>query len=215
VLRRLKSLLGAQVYELGYGWGPRVMSELRKRWVLFLNRHADVRFEGPVYLAPGFSLYIPGAGSFVVGPNVEFRRGFRAEVADDGKVVIGAHTTFSYYSVIQCSSTIEIGEGCAFGHSSGVFDGSHRFRALDKPLRDQGFDLRPVRIGNECGVMAKTTVLADVGERSHIGAGSVVVKPIPAFSVAVGAPARVIDYFGPEDRRPAEPSGAGFADARG
>ena len=33
---------------------------------------------------------------------------------------------------------------------------------------------------------------ADIGEGSVIGAGSVVVKPIPPFSVAVGVPAKVM-----------------------
>jgi acetyltransferase-like isoleucine patch superfamily enzyme len=32
----------------------------------------------------------------------------------------------------------------------------------------------------------------DIGEGSIVGAGSVVVKPIPPYSVAVGNPARVI-----------------------
>jgi len=34
--------------------------------------------------------------------------------------------------------------------------------------------------------------MADVGEHCIVGAGSVVTKPIPDFSVAVGNPARVI-----------------------
>ncbi|UCD94915.1 MAG: acyltransferase, partial [Candidatus Zixiibacteriota bacterium] len=41
-------------------------------------------------------------------------------------------------------------------------------------------------IGDNC------TVMADVGDYSVIGAGSVVVKDIPGHVVAVGNPARVI-----------------------
>jgi len=157
-----------------------------------------------VHIGPGFSLYIPDRGSFIVGPNVEFRRGFRAEVVGAGRVVIGARCIFSYFSLIQCTGSIEIGEGCGFGQSCAIFDGNHRFRDPNRPFVDQGFDLRPIRIGKECGVLTKTTVLNDIGDRSQIGANSVVVKPIPAYSVAVGTPARVVDYFGPEDQRPAE-----------
>jgi acetyltransferase-like isoleucine patch superfamily enzyme len=192
------------MYELGYGWGPRLLSAVRKRWILLLHRHADIRFEGPVYIGPGFSLYVPAGGSFIVGPDVEFRRGFRAEIYDAGRVVIGARCVISYYGLIQCSSSVEVGEGCTFGSSCTIVDGSHRFRDLSKPFTHQGFDLRPITIGREAGIMTKTTVLNDVGERAHIGAGSVVVKPIPAFSVAVGSPARVIEYFGPESARPPE-----------
>lgn len=210
--RRLERMLGRQVYELSYGWGPRFMSALRKRRILFLHRHADIRFQGPVHIAPGFSLYMPAGGTFHVGPNTEFRRGFRAEISDAGRVVIGARCTFSYYSLIQCSSSVEIGDGCGFGQSCAIFDGNHRFRDLSQPFMGQGFNLRPIRIGNECGVLTKTTVLNDIGERAQIGANSVVVSPIPAFSVAVGTPARVVDYFGPEDQRPPELSRRGYSD---
>src|SRR5918992_2799691 len=212
ILRHLRALLGKQVYELGYGWGPRLMSAIRKRWILFQHRHADVRFEGPVHIAPGFSLYIPGPGSFIVGPDVEFRRGFRAEVAGAGKVIIGARCVFSYYSLIQVTGYLEIGEGCGFGQSCAIFDGNHRFRDLDQPFMKQGFELYPIRIGKECGILTKTTVLADIGDRAQIGANSVVVEPIPAYSVAVGSPARVVDYFGPEDKRPPELADRDFAD---
>ena len=204
VRARLRRLVNRQVYEFGYGWGPRLMSKLRKRWILFTHPHANIVFEGPVHIGPGFSLYIPGPGSFIVGPNVEFRRGFRAEVVGGGRVVIGARCIFSYYSLIQCTGYIEVGEGCGLGQSCAIFDGNHKFRDLDRPFVEQGFEIYPVRIGKECGILTKTTVLADIGDRAQIGANSVVVNPIPAYCVAVGSPARVVDYFGPEDQRPPE-----------
>jgi acetyltransferase-like isoleucine patch superfamily enzyme len=204
VRRRLRAYLDAQLYEIGYGWGPRLMSALRKRWILLSHRHANITFEGPVHIGPGFTLYIPHDGTFIVGPDVEFRRGFRAEVVGNARVVIGARCVFSYYSLIQCAGSIEIGAGCGFGQSSAIFDGNHYFRDLDEPFMHQGFDLRAIRIGKECGVLTKTTVINDIGERSQIGANSVVAKPIPAYCIAVGSPARVIDYFGPDDQRPPE-----------
>jgi acetyltransferase-like isoleucine patch superfamily enzyme len=49
--------------------------------------------------------------------------------------------------------------------------------------------------------------MAGVGERAFIGANSVVTRPVPAFTVAVGAPAKQVEYFGPPDReRTAAPS---------
>jgi acetyltransferase-like isoleucine patch superfamily enzyme len=89
-----------------------------------------------------------------------------------------------------------------FGQSSMVVDGNHRFRELDRPMLEQGYDFRPIRIANDATVTTKCTIIADLGERCFIGANSVVLKTVPPFCVAGGAPARVLDYFGPPGGEP-------------
>lgn len=54
-------------------------------------------------------------------------------------------------------------------------------------------EFETVRIGADCWLGAGVIVMADVGEGSTVGAGAVVVKPIPAGAVAVGNPARELD----------------------
>lgn len=51
---------------------------------------------------------------------------------------------------------------------------------------------KAIRIGADCWIGASAIIMADIGDKSTIGAGSVVVKPIPAGVVAVGSPARPI-----------------------
>ena len=198
---------------LGYVHGPRLMSWLRKRWVLLRHAHADVRFGSGCYLGPGFSLDIPTAGSFIVGDRVEFRRGFRAEVSSGGRISIGADSHFTYYVVMQCSTSIDVGDRCMFGQSTIVFDGQHRFKDLSRPMLEQGFDFHPLRIEDDATITTKCTIMSDVGRRAFVGANSVVSRPVPPYTVAVGAPARPIDYFGPpgeepEGFDPASPSSA-------
>ncbi len=185
-----------------YVRGPRVMSRLRKRWVILRNPQADITFVEPVYLGPRFSLHMPEGGTFIAGPAVEFRRGFRAEVGPEGRVEIGAGSVFTYDVVIQCSTSIVIGERCMFGQATLVVDGNHRFRELDKPMLAQGYDFRPLRIADDATVTTKCTIIADLGERAFVGANSVVTRAIPAFCVAAGAPAEVIEYFGPAGGEP-------------
>src|SRR5579863_9851566 len=92
------------------GPGPRVMSAPRKWWVMFRNPHAHIEFQGSVYLGPGFSLDMPYGGTFIVGPDVEFRRGFRAEFgAQDTRITIGEGSRFTYDALIQCTTSIDIG----------------------------------------------------------------------------------------------------------
>jgi acetyltransferase-like isoleucine patch superfamily enzyme len=53
-----------------------------------------------------------------------------------------------------------------------------------------------IMIGPDCWIGAAAIVMADVGAGATIGAGSVVTRPIPPASVAVGSPARVIRTTG-------------------
>lgn len=180
------------IYRLHYFWWPRLASWLRKRWVLAANRHADIRFEGPVRIGPGFRLFCPEGGTLVVAPYVELRRGVAIEL-HGGEVRIGRNTILTYDCVIQCSSRITIGERCVVGQGAMLVDGSHRFRDLDRPVLEQGYDLRPITIGDDVSIMSKCTVIADVGDRAFVGANAVVTKPIPPYTVAAGVPARVIE----------------------
>ena len=194
----MPSRLSRAPWHLRYRTLPRLGSTARKLGIRATHVHADVSFGPHCRVGPGFHLDIPGAGTFRAGQAIDFRRDFTCEISGDGKVEIGDLTVFTYGVVIQCSTQITIGRGCTFAEGVLLVDGSHRFRDPDKPMQQQGFDFRPITIGDGASVMAKSTVLADIGERAFIGAGSVVTEPIPAYSLAVGAPARVVEYFGPE-----------------
>ncbi len=67
----------------------------------------------------------------------------------------------------------------------------HHFDDLETPVQKQGGTFQAVRIGRNCWIGNSTVVMADVGADCVIGAGSVVVRPIPPRSVAAGNPATV------------------------
>lgn len=208
-VRRMGSRAHVLPVSLGYFRGPLLMSRLRKRWVLIRNPHATIRFGRGTYLGPGFSLHMPFGGTFVTGPRVEFRRNFRAELAGPGsRIEVGTGSVFTYDVLMQCGERIEIGARCMFGQSTLVVDGNHRFRDLSRPMLEQGYDLRPIQIGDDATITTKCTVIADVGTRAFVAANAVVVRPIPPYTVAGGVPARVIDYFGPDEAPDGSPSEA-------
>jgi acetyltransferase-like isoleucine patch superfamily enzyme len=119
-------------------------------------------------------------------------------------VVIGDQCLFTYHALIQCSTRIEIGDRCIFAQSASVADGNHRFRDLGRPMLDQGYDFREIEIGDDVAVMAKCTIVAGIGTRTVVRANSVVARDQPAHVVAVGLPARPVDYFGPPGGEPPE-----------
>jgi acetyltransferase-like isoleucine patch superfamily enzyme len=82
-----------------------------------------------------------------------------------------------------------IANGCV------VTDANHRFDDPSKPLTHQGFTSKgPTHVGNDCWLGANVVVTSGVtiGDRSVVGANSVVTEDVPPFSVVAGSPARVI-----------------------
>jgi acetyltransferase-like isoleucine patch superfamily enzyme len=192
------------VRRLTYQWGPRLSSAIRKRWVIVKNPHAEISFGKYCRLDPGFSLHMPDGGRFAAGTAVHFRRGFRAEISQGGVVTIGDVCVFSYYSLIQCSTSIEIGDRAMFGQSSMIVDGNHRLKDISTPIFGQGFDFRPLKIGSDVTTLTKVTVINDIGHKSVVAANSVVNHPVPPYSIVGGVPAKLIDYFGPPELEPAD-----------
>lgn len=185
---------------IGYFWAPRVASRLRRWWMRVRNPHVDFAIGKHVYFGPGFSLHAPYSGARLeIGDGVEFRRGVRIELESTAHVTIGNGTRFTYYVLVQCGERIDIGERCMFGQSTMVVDGNHRFRDLDMPMLDQGYDFRPVVLEDDVTITTKCTIVGSrIGTRTFVGANSVVSNDVPPYSVVVGSPARPISYFGPE-----------------
>jgi acetyltransferase-like isoleucine patch superfamily enzyme len=112
-----------------------------------------------------------------------------------GRVVIGAGSFLNVGVMVAAVELVEIGSHCMLANGCFVTDGSHRFDDPDKPVPWQGFTTKgPTRIGDNVWLGANVVVTSGVtiGERSVVGANSVVTHDIPPFSIAAGAPAKVL-----------------------
>ena len=90
---------------------------------------------------------------------------------------------------------VEIGEHCMLANGCFVTDANHRFDDPRTPVPWQGFNTKgPTRIGDNvwCGANVVVTSGVTIGERCVIGANSVVTTDLPPFSIAAGAPAKVL-----------------------
>jgi len=91
--------------------------------------------------------------------------------------------------------SIVIEDDVMMGSGVHIYVSNHRFDNPDRPIIEQGHSpSQQVRIEKGSWLGANVIVLPGVtiGQNSVIGAGAVVTSSIPAHSVAVGCPAKVI-----------------------
>ncbi|RLC06874.1 MAG: acyltransferase, partial [Deltaproteobacteria bacterium] len=68
----------------------------------------------------------------------------------------------------------------------------HHFDDPDVPIQEQGGIFEKVSIGEDTWIGNNALIMANVGKKCVIGAGSVVSKDIGDFSIVTGNPAKVI-----------------------
>ena len=161
----------------------------------FLRRRAFARW--PVH---GNVLEALREGRLEIGAHTVLEPHVWLTAPDAARIRIGSGTFLNIAVMVAALELVEIGDHCMFANGCFVTDASHRFDDPDRPVPWQGFTSRgPTRVGDNvwCGAGVVITSGVTVGERAVIGANSVVTTDIPPFSVAAGAPARVlrtIDY---------------------
>jgi acetyltransferase-like isoleucine patch superfamily enzyme len=136
-------------------------------------------------------LYFMTLDAFAVDCHI----GFGATLAHR-KVRIGRGVIISSRCTV---GQVVIEDHVAIGSHVNLLSGrrQHNTGDLSTPILKQGGQFQTVRIGRNSWIGNSAVIMADVGADCVIGAGSVVVHPIPARSVAVGNPATVKKQRGP------------------
>lgn len=106
------------------------------------------------------------------------------------------HLGENFYANVGCTildeAEVRFGDNVLLAPNVGIYTACH---PIDTEQRVAGIEFaKPVNIGNNVWIGADVTILpgVSIGDNAVIGAGSVVVRDIPANSVAVGNPCKVI-----------------------
>jgi acetyltransferase-like isoleucine patch superfamily enzyme len=121
---------------------------------------------------------------------------------DSGRIRIGRGTFLNVAVMVASVELVEIGDHCMLANGCFITDGNHRFDDFEQPVTWQGFSTKgPTRIADNvwCGANVVITSGVTIGERCVIGANSVVNRDLPPYSLAAGAPAKVLKSLRAED----------------
>jgi acetyltransferase-like isoleucine patch superfamily enzyme len=131
-----------------------------------------------------------------------------------GKIKIGQYCYIGEYSKIWSAKSIRIGDRVLISHNVNIFDNStHPISAVDrhkqyKEIISSGhpkklnLQEKPIVIQNDVLIGCMSIILQGVtiGEGSIVGAGSVVTKDVPPWTIVAGNPTRVLRKI-PENER--------------
>ncbi len=196
-----------------FGWLPTIASgvKLRNKVYRSIFKHVgkavyiqdgvevigahNVEIGDGVYIYRGVRINAPDNNCRVlIGDRAALERGIDIAGGENCQIEIGERTFIGPYTCIGGPGHVKIGKHCMIAAQTGIIANNHVFADPVQKIRDQGVTRKGITIEDDCWLGYGVKVLdgVTIGQGSVIGAGAVVTKDIPPYSVAVGMPARVI-----------------------
>ena len=173
----------------------RVRRGILSRWRNLYYRALGVKFHGYVWMQ---EIEIPKQFSAIeLGDSVALDRGVvllcTGGDTQGSKIRIGNSTYLNRYTIVDSMTSISIGANCAVGPGCYITDHDHGIDVKYAPLK-QPSQAKATCIADNVWIGANVTILkgVSIGTSAVIGAGSVVIRDVPAYAVIFGVPARVV-----------------------
>jgi acetyltransferase-like isoleucine patch superfamily enzyme len=122
----------------------------------------------------------------------------------ESRLTIGDRVTATSALQVTAHLAVTIEDDVLFAANVFIADATHGYERADEPYKYQALGhLAPVTIKRGCWIGQNVVVLPGVtiGEFCVIGANCVVTQDVPARSIAVGAPARVVKSWDETSRQ--------------
>lgn len=149
-----------------------------------------VGIEGPGNIALGDRVYVAHKSCLAARPLTN---------RNECLLQIGSGSRIGRFNHIYATHRVVLGQNVLTANGVYISDNLHDYRDPQVPIMDQPIIQNGiVEIGEGSWLGHNACVLgASIGRHCVIGANAVVVSDIPDYSVAVGAPAKVIKQYDP------------------
>ncbi len=183
----------------------RLFLRLRKPNFLLLGRGvkffnlSNIRLGKWVKLDDFVYLNALGKGEIKIGCNSGIGAFSRVIISntfnDVGEFIhIGNNVGIGEYAYLGGAGGLEIGDDCIVGQYFSCHPENHNYESNEDLIRHQGTQRKGIKIGQNCWIGSKVTILdgVNIGSNCVIAAGAVVTKNMPNDSIIGGVPAKVI-----------------------
>lgn len=111
----------------------------------------------------------------------------------NGNIILEKNVNLGFNGEVFSGSNVVIGENTLVAAYVYIIGGGHDYKRIDIPISEQDKPSHGINVEKNCWIGAGAKIFdgVNIGEDTVIGAGAVVVRDIPAFSIAAGIPARV------------------------
>ena len=114
---------------------------------------------------------------------------------DLGKgMTIGEHSSIGPYGYVGCSGKISIGDNVMIGPKCSLFAENHNFSDTEKSIKSQGVNQKGITIEDDCWIGSNAIILdgVTIGKGSVIGAGTLISKSIPPYTIVIDKREKII-----------------------
>jgi len=183
---------------IAWAWRTRSLTGwyLIRYWRLFVLRVTKpwIVTEGMVFIGRRVELYArKHYARLIIGRWVHIGDENRLR-CHEGSLRVGDKCVFGRDNTFNAYLDIEVGAKTIVADWVYVCDFDHVYEDITRPIKDQGLVKSPVRIGPDCWLGAKVTVLraTTIGAGCILAANCVVRGEVPALSIVGGVPGRVL-----------------------
>jgi acetyltransferase-like isoleucine patch superfamily enzyme len=171
---------------------PREINPYRSHGDGAFERSQFRRIGGHVIFEAGVMVWHPE--TIILGENVYVGHGAMLKGYYNSTMEIGDNTWIGQQVFIHSGGGVRIGNCVGIGPAVKILTSAHAEEGVEIPILFSRIETAPVIIEDDCDLGVGSIILpgVTVGRGTQVGAGAVVTKSVPPYSVVAGVPAKVL-----------------------